>query len=139
MFSGFARFAKVGLALAAAAVALGAFAQRARPHQAGLPSRDMDRPGHDLGLGRRRPDVGVLQRPRLLHLKVSKSLGASGTGTWKLDMLGSQDAPSEYGVDATIVGAATSPSRERARTSRSPERSGCRCSSGPAARRSSVP
>jgi hypothetical protein len=40
-------------------------------------------------------------------LTVSKSLAVSGTGTWKLDMLGSEDAPSEYGVDATIVGAAT--------------------------------
>ena len=41
-------------------------------------------------------------------LKVSKSLGVSGTGTWKVDMLGAQvDAPSSYGVDATIVGTAS--------------------------------
>ena len=39
-------------------------------------------------------------------LKVSPKLASRGRGTWKLDMLGAQDGPPDYAVDATIVGAA---------------------------------
>jgi hypothetical protein len=39
-------------------------------------------------------------------LKVSPKLAVSGSGSWKLDMLGVQDAPSDYGVDTTTVGTA---------------------------------
>jgi hypothetical protein len=39
-------------------------------------------------------------------LKVSKKLSVSGTGTWTLNMLGSEDAPSSSAVDSTMRGSA---------------------------------
>jgi hypothetical protein len=39
-------------------------------------------------------------------LKVSKNLGVSGGGTWRMSMLGSEDGPSEYAVDSTMNGTA---------------------------------
>jgi hypothetical protein len=40
-------------------------------------------------------------------LKVNKQFGVSGTGTWALNMLGSEDAPSDYAVDSTMRGIAS--------------------------------
>jgi hypothetical protein len=39
-------------------------------------------------------------------LKVSPKLAVSGSGTWEMTMLGSQDAPSDYAVDSTMKGTA---------------------------------
>lgn len=39
-------------------------------------------------------------------LKVGKNLRVSGTGTWQLNMLGSEDGPSSYAVDSTMRGSA---------------------------------
>lgn len=39
-------------------------------------------------------------------MKVSPSLAVSGSGTWRMNMLGSQDAPSDYAVDSTMMGTA---------------------------------
>jgi hypothetical protein len=39
-------------------------------------------------------------------LKVAKNLSVGGSGTWRMNMLGSEDAPSEYAVDSTMNGAA---------------------------------
>lgn len=108
MFSGFARFAKVGLAVTAAAVALGSFAAAgtAAPKPGFLPGTWIGQ-GTISGSVADGPMSAFFNGRVAFTLKVTKRLGVSGTGTWKLDMLGSQDAPSEYGVDATIVGAAT--------------------------------
>ena len=41
-------------------------------------------------------------------LKVNKSLGVAGTGSWKVDMIGAQtESSTQYAVDATIVGTAS--------------------------------
>jgi len=40
-------------------------------------------------------------------IKVDRKLRVSGGGTWKLNMLGSEDAPSEYAVDSTMRGTAS--------------------------------
>ncbi len=39
-------------------------------------------------------------------LRVDASLRSKGTGTWQLDMLGSQDGPSEDAIDSTMQGRA---------------------------------
>jgi hypothetical protein len=39
-------------------------------------------------------------------LTVSNKLKASGTGTWKMNMLGSEDGPSQSAVDSSLVGSA---------------------------------
>jgi len=39
-------------------------------------------------------------------LKISKTLRASGSGTWRMNMLGSEDGPSDYAVDSTMNGTA---------------------------------
>lgn len=39
-------------------------------------------------------------------LKVAPSLAAKGTGTWRLDMLGSEDAMSDEAIDSTMQGRA---------------------------------
>ena len=107
MLSRLTRFAKAGLALTAAAVALGAFAAAgsAAPKPGFLPGTWIGQ-GTISGSVDDGPMSAFFNGRISFTMKVGKSLGVSGTGTWKLDMLGSQDAPSEYGVDATIVGAA---------------------------------
>jgi hypothetical protein len=40
-------------------------------------------------------------------LKVSPKLAVSGSGTWRMSMLGSADGPSEWAVDSTMNGAAS--------------------------------
>ena len=107
MLSRLTRFARAGLALTAAAVALGAFAAAgsAAPKPGFLPGTWIGQ-GTISGSVDDGPMSAFFNGRISFTMKVSKSLGVSGTGNWKLDMLGSQDAPSEYGVDATIVGAA---------------------------------
>ena len=39
-------------------------------------------------------------------LRVDRGLRVSGTGTWRLNMLGSQDGPSDSAVDSTMQGTA---------------------------------
>jgi hypothetical protein len=39
-------------------------------------------------------------------MKVSKKLAVAGSGTWRMNMLGSEDAPSSYAVDSTLMGTA---------------------------------
>jgi hypothetical protein len=108
MFQGLRRLTATAVALAALAIALAATATAgtAVPKTGFLP-------GTWIGQGTitgsvTEGDMYTMFNGRVAFtLKVDRKLGVSGTGTWKLDMLGTQEAPEQYRVDATIVGTAS--------------------------------
>jgi hypothetical protein len=107
MFAGLRKLTATALALAALAVALTATASAAPT----MPKKGF-LPGTWIGQGTIKGSVTEGEMYTMFNgrvsfvLKVSPKLGVSGAGTWKMDMLGTQDGPPEYAVDATIVGAA---------------------------------
>ena len=108
MFAGLGRLVVSALTLAALAVALAtsATAGTAVPKPGFMPGVWIGQ-GTIKGLVDDGLMATVFNGRVAFTLKVNKNLGVSGTGTWKLDMLGTQDAPAQYRVDATIVGTAS--------------------------------
>ena len=108
MFARFTKLTTIALALAALCVALAATATAgtaAKPKPGFMPGTWVGK-GTISGRVEKDPMTTTSTGRITFVLKVNKAFGVSGTGTWRQTMVGTQDAPSEYAVNARIWGTA---------------------------------